>query len=543
MSDSGDQPSDGLRYVVTLAEIADLFAGRSRSAVSNWRDRYAGFPEPLTPGRSPVFDVAAVLSWIDSSDSPVQRGKTPGSRWWWDKAVEAFRVQFAGLPTRPYLVAWVLLHAALVNGIDGIDPEPDRWNAVVDGDNQAGAVLLEATRLEEHHESLSNLLVEPLSALPVTSDVVRELARRLHGVAKLGRSSAVLRDVLDGVETPATRRSPASATRAELATMMARVAGIADGDTVFDPAAGEAGTLVAAAARRRERDIVLYGQELDPATWRIGRTRLLLAGIRADLGEPGRDSITDDQWPDVRADVVLVDPPLDREAPPLRAWVMHVFEHLTPGGRGVIAIPASAVVNVRAARRQPSHDLVEVLREFANRGQVESVVVLPRRLRSDVAGPMTLWTVRSTPQPRDVQVIETPAAASELHASTQPLEAVQTNEVVSVIERWRTKVVAVTTPRVKSRAVPRHELMPYLQEAVKRVEHGPAERSVAQSHPTDSSDRDRDEVARYKNENAALKTQVRKLLTVLEPHLEKIWEIDRNAFFELREEINALRRM
>jgi len=169
--------------------------------------------------------------------------------------------------------------------------------------------------------------------------------------------------------------------------------------------------------------------------------------------------------------------------------------------------------------------------------------VLPRRLRSDVAAPMTLWTVRSTPQPGDVQVVETPAVASEPHASTQPFEAVQTNDVVSVIERWRTKGVAANTRQVKSRAVPRHGLMPYLQEAVDRVEHGPAQSSVAQSHPTDSSDRDRDEVARYKNENTALKTQVRKLLTVLEPHLEKIWEIDRNAFFELREEINALRRI
>ena len=149
----------------------------------------------------------------------------------------------------------------------------------------------------------------------------------------------------------------------------------------------------------------------------------------------------------------------------------------------------------------------------------------------------------NTADDANVQVVETAAVASEPHASTQPFEAVQTNEVVSVIERWRTKVVAVNTPRVRSRAVPRHGLVPYLQEAVDRVEHGPAERSVAQSTSTDSSDRDRDEVARYKNENAALKTQVRKLLTVLEPHLEKIWEIDRNAFFELREEINTLRRI
>ena len=169
--------------------------------------------------------------------------------------------------------------------------------------------------------------------------------------------------------------------------------------------------------------------------------------------------------------------------------------------------------------------------------------MLPRRLRSDVAGPMTLWAVRSTPQPGDVQVVETPAVASEPHASTQPIEAAETNDVVSVIERWRTNVVAVNTRRVRSRAVPRHGLMPYLQEAVDRVEHGPAERLVAQSQPTDSSDRNRDEVARYKNENTALKTQVRKLLSVLEPHLEKIWETDRNAFFELREEINTLRRM
>ena len=50
--------------LVTAADIARL-AGVGRSAVSNWRRRYAGFPQPAagTPA-SPLFALAEVEAWL-----------------------------------------------------------------------------------------------------------------------------------------------------------------------------------------------------------------------------------------------------------------------------------------------------------------------------------------------------------------------------------------------------------------------------------------------------------------------------------------------
>lgn len=48
---------------VTAAAIARR-AGVGRAAVSNWRKRYAGFPEPIGGGASPVFSWAEVERWL-----------------------------------------------------------------------------------------------------------------------------------------------------------------------------------------------------------------------------------------------------------------------------------------------------------------------------------------------------------------------------------------------------------------------------------------------------------------------------------------------
>jgi hypothetical protein len=56
--------SDTERAEVTAAAIARL-AGVGRAAVSNWRKRYPGFPQPVggSPG-SPTFDRAEVIDWL-----------------------------------------------------------------------------------------------------------------------------------------------------------------------------------------------------------------------------------------------------------------------------------------------------------------------------------------------------------------------------------------------------------------------------------------------------------------------------------------------
>jgi hypothetical protein len=71
---------------VTASGIASL-AGVGRAAVSNWRRRYADFPQPVGgAGTSPSFDLRSVENWLQ------EQGKVPEipaeERTW--RRIEAF---------------------------------------------------------------------------------------------------------------------------------------------------------------------------------------------------------------------------------------------------------------------------------------------------------------------------------------------------------------------------------------------------------------------------------------------------------------------
>ena len=71
---------------VTASGIASL-AGVGRAAVSNWRRRYADFPQPVGgTATSPAFDLRAVENWLQ------EQGKVPEipaeERTW--RRIEAF---------------------------------------------------------------------------------------------------------------------------------------------------------------------------------------------------------------------------------------------------------------------------------------------------------------------------------------------------------------------------------------------------------------------------------------------------------------------
>jgi type I restriction-modification system DNA methylase subunit len=100
------------------------------------------------------------------------------------------------------------------------------------------------------------------------------------------------------------------------------------------------------------------------------------------------DSLRDDQWPDLRADLVVCDPPVadsdwGREellldsrwefGTPSRAegelaWLQHAYAHTAPGGRVLMVMPASVAYR-KAGRR--------IRAELVRRGVLTEVVALP----------------------------------------------------------------------------------------------------------------------------------------------------------------------
>ncbi|WP_449385438.1 type I restriction-modification system subunit M [Cellulomonas soli] len=82
--------------------------------------------------------------------------------------------------------------------------------------------------------------------------------------------------------------------------------------TVYDPAAGTGGMLTTAMDRIRDLNktakVAVYGQELNPETWAIARSDLLIQDVGSDTMAFG-NSLTQDAYPHVKFDYMLANPP------------------------------------------------------------------------------------------------------------------------------------------------------------------------------------------------------------------------------------------
>jgi type I restriction enzyme M protein len=82
--------------------------------------------------------------------------------------------------------------------------------------------------------------------------------------------------------------------------------------TVYDPAAGTGGMLTMADQRLRELNpaatVEMSGQELNPETWAIACSELMMRGVAPERMAPG-NSLVDDAFRGTRFDYVLANPP------------------------------------------------------------------------------------------------------------------------------------------------------------------------------------------------------------------------------------------
>ncbi|MGO1735867.1 MAG: N-6 DNA methylase [Leucobacter sp.] len=165
-----------------------------------------------------------------------------------------------------------------------------------------------------------------------------------------------------------------------LAGLMLDLAGDVIG-TVYDPAGGTGGLLLAAA--EHHPGAILLGQEIDPVSHAAAFINAELAGVEINLGRPA-DTLIRPQHRALAADLVLANPPWKRSTN--RAWVEHCVSALAADGRAVLLLPASVCTDQQGCWTEYRANLVST-------GLLRQVVALPRDQFRGTATPCVIWVI------------------------------------------------------------------------------------------------------------------------------------------------------
>ena len=226
---------------------------------------------------------------------------------------------------------------------------------------------------------------------------------------------------------------------------------------VYDPCCGSGGMFVQSeefieAHGGRIGDVAIYGQEANPTTWRLAAMNLAIRGIDFNLGREPADTFTRDQFPDLRADFILANPPFNisdwwhaslsgdpRWAygdPPAGnanyAWLQHILHHLKPGGRAGIVLANGSMSSSQNNEGQIRAAMVEA-------DVVEVIIALPGQLFFNTQIPACLWFLAKGKQTQRGEVLF--IDARKLAVMISRVQCELTNEVIDriagTVAAWR----------------------------------------------------------------------------------------------------------
>ena len=178
--------------------------------------------------------------------------------------------------------------------------------------------------------------------------------------------------------------------------------------TLYDPCCGSGGMFIQSAelVKAKRGDISrinVYGQEKEPATYRLAKMNLALRGISHNLGDEADSSFTHDLHKGVYFNYIMANPPFnlkgwksgdvgtsrwaDYEMPPESnanyAWILHMLSHL----KSLDGVAGFLLANGALG----DSDTVNIRQKLIEKDKVEAIIILPRELFITTDISVTLW--------------------------------------------------------------------------------------------------------------------------------------------------------
>jgi len=186
---------------------------------------------------------------------------------------------------------------------------------------------------------------------------------------------------------------------------------------VYDPCCGSGGMFVQSESFIEEHggrrgDISIFGQELNPTTWRLAKMNLAIRGIESNLGPHQADTFHQDLHKDLKADYIIANPPFNVSdwggerltqdvrwkygTPPSGnanyAWVQHFIHHLSPNGKAGFVLANGSMSTQSSGEGVIRKTIVEA-------DLVDCIVALPGQLFYSTQIPVCLWFLARNKRP------------------------------------------------------------------------------------------------------------------------------------------------
>ena len=187
--------------------------------------------------------------------------------------------------------------------------------------------------------------------------------------------------------------------------------------TLYDPCCGSGGMFVQSAAliEAKKGDISrinVYGQEKEPATYRLAKMNLALRGISHNLGTEAENTFRLDLHKGIAFDYIMANPPfnlkgwfdsdtmktndsrwVDYALPPESnanyAWILHILSHLKPN-KGI-----AGFLLANGALGDADGTAPVIRQKLIENDKVEAIIVLPRELFITTDISVTLWILNN----------------------------------------------------------------------------------------------------------------------------------------------------
>ena len=284
--------------------------------------------------------------------------------------------------------------------------------------------------------AVAHLLSDAPENEPSTNRLVNALTASMLDTPTPNRIADQVLATLDAIPN----RNEATTTTKSLANLILAAAQPRPGAAVLDLAAGE-GNLLLALARRGGRDLTLTGIDNDPDSSAIARCRTHLAGIHADIRLA--DTMAGPVDKKLKADIVLVDPPLDQRGT-YRRWMAAALAACRPDGLAVVALPALTATAARPEWRD------------TGRRHASFIIKCPSRLRNDYGDALVLWGLQPEP-PHKLLLIDATRLGSR-RATTTDIDPIQLRKLHDAIQTWALGDTPTLKPPLAARQTPRHDL-------------------------------------------------------------------------------------